>query len=178
MITFPSWDKSAHWVRVYRARIRCGLEKCRICGCLDVWGTAEQLTLDHIQARSKGGTSLMENATILCARCNGEKADRDAVFRISLVEEERSRPHRERWSKHPVPVVPHGPWDEPGSRQPPRTKRGHRRALENALPAWARPYYADFAPGEIPDHVKRIIASRYACAEHIPHHVRRLMESG
>lgn len=178
MPTYPSWDKSARWVRVYKARIRLGLERCRVCGCVDEWGTSRQLTLDHIQPRSKGGTSLMQNATILCAGCNGDKADGDAVYRVSLWTEERAAPRRARWSLQPVPAVPPGPWDAYGHRQPPRTRRGVRRALHAALPPWARPYYTDFAPGEIPDHVKKLMAAQYADESHIPLHVMQLMESG
>lgn len=178
MATYPSWDKSAHWVRVYKARIRLGLERCRLCGCPNEWGTAEQLTLDHIFPRSQGGTSLMENATILCADENGRKADQPAEYRISLAEEERRARPRHRWSQLPVPAVPEGPWDRYGHRQPPRTRQGHRRALERALPEWARPYYADFAPGELPDYVKKIVTSHHGGEERLPLFVRRVLERG
>lgn len=154
--TYPSWDKSAHWVRVYRARIRLGLEICRVCGCRNEWGTGRQLTLDHIFPRSKGGTSLIFNATILCARCNCAKGDGPAKYRMSLYDEEQQMRRRQRPSLRPVPSVPDGPWDRP---QPPRTRRGQRRALERKLPEWARPYFSDYPPGEVPDFVRKLIAS-------------------
>lgn len=172
---FPSWDKNAHWVRVYRARIRLGLEKCRLCGCVSEWGTERQLTLDHIWPRSKGGTSQMENATILCARCNNAKGDSLAVYRVSLAEEESRVRRRERWSTRSVPEVPPGPWDQP---QPPRSRKAIRRALEQALPEWARPYYADFPPGQIPPHVMKILVEHHGEEDRVPAHVRRIVESG
>lgn len=176
MATYPSWDKNAHWVRVYRARIRLGLERCRQCRCVNEWGTGRQLTLDHIHPRARGGTSLMQNATILCADENNKKSDGPARIRVSLWLEELRAPRRERWSRFPVPPVPPGPWDEPGSRQPPRTPRGLRKAVEKELPEWARPYYAEAAHGEVEDWVRGLVASRYK--EGVPPHVRRLMESG
>jgi HNH endonuclease len=176
MATYPSWDKDAHWVRVYRARIRLGLEFCRDCLCENVWGTGQQLTLDHIHPRARGGPSLMENATILCADGNNRKGDGPARVSVSLAAEERAVPHRLRWSKHPVPAVPRGPWDEPGSHQPPRTPRGIRRAVEAQLPEWARPLFVEEFSGEIPEWVIGLVRSRYAQADRIPPHVLRLIE--
>lgn len=164
-------------MRAYRARMRLGLERCRLCGVVDEWGTARQLTLDHIYPRSQGGTSLMGNATILCVEENGRKGDSPPVYKISLAEEEMNAPKRQRWSKLPIPRVPPGPWDVTGH-QPPRTRRGYRRALEAALPEWAVPYYSDYGPGEIPDCVKKIIAAQYADPAHIPGRVRYLLDVG
>lgn len=175
MTVFPSWDKSSRWVQVYRARIRAGLETCRICGCANAWGTGRQLTLDHIHPRSLGGPSLMENATILCLDCNNRKGDGPATYSVSLWLEERRAPRSRRWSKLPLPEVPPGPWSD---EQPPRSLRGHRRALERALPAWARPFYADFPPGQLPDYVKDIIAAHHGGVEHAPLWVRRLLTAG
>ncbi len=177
MATYPSWDKHAHWVRVYRARIRLGLEKCRQCRCRNEWGTGRQLTLDHIHPRSRGGNSLMDNATILCADCNNRKSDGPARYRISLRAEELAAKRPQRWSERPVPEVPYGPWDEPGSRQPPRTARGVQRAVVKLLPPWARVIYVSFEPGGVPDWVEALVRSQYK-NEELPSHVRRLIESG
>ena len=157
MQTFASWDKSAHWVKVYRARIRLGLEFCRICGVVNEWGTAAQLTLDHIHPRSQGGVSLIYNATILCADCNNRKGDSPAKYRVSLWDEEQRMRRRVRPSLRSVPSVPDGPWSNP---QPPRTKRGKRRALERALPEWARPDFAEFGVGEVPEFFRGLTSER------------------
>jgi hypothetical protein len=176
MVTFASWDKSAHWVRVYRARIRLGLERCRICGVVNDWGTENQLTLDHIHPRSRGGPSLMENATILCLKCNNAKGDGPAEHRESLWMEELRASRRYRWSQQAIPEVPDGPWGLP---QPPRSLKSRRRELEKALPEWARPYYAELVDGEIPPYVKAILRSHYRGKyREIPANVQRLLESG
>lgn len=177
MLTFSSWDKTAHWVRVYRARIRLGLEACRLCGVSNVWGTERQLTLDHIHPRSLGGPSLMENATILCLRCNNEKGSGPATFRTSLAMEELRAPRKYRWSQQAVPEVPDGPWSLP---QPPRSPKARRRALERALPEWARPIYAELDEnGEIPEYVKAILRAHHRSrTREIPHHVLALLGNG
>lgn len=171
MLTFSSWDKNAHWVRVYRARIRLGLETCRECGVFNVWGTERQLTLDHIHPRCKGGPSLMENATILCLRCNNEKGDGPARVRTSLKLEELRAPRKYRWSQQPVPVVPDGPWGLP---QPPRSPKGRRRALEAALPVWARAFCVLDENGGVPVWVQRIIVEHYGGEDRVPQHVRHM----
>lgn len=176
MATFPSWDKNAHWVRVYRARIRLGLERCRLCGARNKWGTAQQLTLDHIHPRSLGGPSLMENATILCAECNCRKSSSAAVYKTSLFVEEVKAPRSQRWSQFPVPEVPRGPWDEVGaSRQPPRTLRAWRRALARALPSWAQLYAVAYDGEELPDYVCDILAAHHGGVARVPQPVRSLM---
>jgi hypothetical protein len=147
-----------------------------MCGCVDEWGTASQLTLDHIQPRSRGGVSLMSNATILCADCNGRKADGEATYCISLEAEERAARPRYRWSRQPVPRVPHGPWDETPQHQPVRTKRGVARVLRRSLPEWALPYYeVEYLPGEVPDAVRALVLSQYADPSHVPHEVRAVL---
>jgi hypothetical protein len=153
MITYPTWDKNAHWVRAYRARIRLGLERCRVCGCVNAWGTDRQLSLDHIWPRSRGGTSQMENATILCVVENNKKADGPGEYTVSLAQEEAMAPRQRRWSQRPVLIVPPGPWHQA---QPPRTRRGQARALRRALPEWAAALYADQPLGEVPDFVMRL----------------------
>ena len=44
--------------------------KCAHCG------TEENLTIDHIIPRSKGGTNKIENLQVLCKKCNLKKADK------------------------------------------------------------------------------------------------------
>lgn len=175
MATYPSWDARAHWVRVYRARIRLGLELCRVCGTANEWGTGRQLTLDHIFPRSRGGTSLMENATILCLDCNNRKGDGQGEYTVSLWLEEQRAPRRQRWSQFQVPESPPGPWDVMGSRQPPRTARSRRRALRKVLPEWAHPYLVYVADDEVPTWVRGVITSHYGGPEQVPPHVRRLI---
>lgn len=179
MSTFPSWDQHAHWVRVYRARIKAGQETCRVCGCANEWATAQQLTLDHIFPRSLGGTSQMENATILCVECNNKKGSGPAKYRTSLAAEEAKLRPRERPSRRPVPEVPPGPWDAIGaSRQAPRSPRGRRKAVAKELPEWARPLYLDFekGQGEVPDWVRSLILSKYSDAyDGVPPYVLSLL---
>lgn len=172
MATYPSWDKTAHWVRVYRARIHLGLEFCRVCGTANEWGTGRQLTLDHIFPRSKGGTSQMENATILCLDCNNRKGDGPAQYRVSLWLEEQRAPRRRRWSQFQVPEVPPSP--NLLGRQPPRTARSRRRALRRVLPEWAHPYVA-YVDDEVPSWVRGIITAHYGGESSVPVHVRQLI---
>jgi 5-methylcytosine-specific restriction endonuclease McrA len=44
-------------------------KKCLVCG------TLENLTVDHIIPRSKGGTNHIENLQTLCNDCNHKKGD-------------------------------------------------------------------------------------------------------
>lgn len=46
---------------------------CQYCG--DQPGS-EELTIDHVQPRSRGGTSTWENCVLACLECNKRKADR------------------------------------------------------------------------------------------------------
>ena len=171
MLTFSSWDKNAHWVRVYRARIRLGLEACRQCGVVNDWGTERQLTLDHIYPRSKGGPSLMENATILCLRCNNAKGDGRALVTMSLAVEELRAPRKYRWSQQRVPEVPDGPWGLP---QPPRSPKARRRALESVAPEWARPFCGLGEEGDVPEWLQRVIVAHAGGLDRVPLQVRYL----
>lgn len=177
MRTHPSWDKDAQWVRVYRARIRLGLERCRLCGCRDRFGTDQQLTLDHILPRSLGGTSDMTNATILCVRENNEKANRIVRGMVSLWQEEAAVPRSRRWSLRGVPEVPSERALGSLARfQPPRSPRGRRKALRRALPPWAPECWANVPPGEpIPSYVTDAIRQRHG---EVPEHLRSLLDAG
>ena len=46
---------------------------CQYCGAQP---GSEELTLDHVQPRSRGGTSTWENCVLACLECNKRKADR------------------------------------------------------------------------------------------------------
>ncbi|WP_373649455.1 HNH endonuclease [Schlesneria sp. DSM 10557] len=46
---------------------------CQYCG---VKPGSEELTLDHVLPRSRGGTSSWENCVLACLACNNRKADR------------------------------------------------------------------------------------------------------
>lgn len=46
---------------------------CQYCG---VQPGSENLTIDHVQPRSRGGTSTWENCVLACLECNKRKADR------------------------------------------------------------------------------------------------------
>lgn len=46
---------------------------CQYCGAKP---GSEELTIDHVQPRSRGGTSTWENCVLACMECNSRKADR------------------------------------------------------------------------------------------------------
>jgi len=63
----------------------------------------ENLTIDHVVPRSKGGISSWENTVLACVDCNKRKADKTlAQAKMKL----RHRPIKPRWS--PALVVPLG----------------------------------------------------------------------
>ena len=47
--------------------------KCGHCGCELMW---QDFTIDHIDPHSKGGQSRLNNAALLCRRCNSSKGNR------------------------------------------------------------------------------------------------------
>jgi 5-methylcytosine-specific restriction endonuclease McrA len=46
---------------------------CQYCGCQP---GPEELTIDHVMPRSRGGTSTWENCLLACVACNKRKADK------------------------------------------------------------------------------------------------------
>src|ERR1700752_5068833 len=65
---FPSAVK----VAVIKRCTRDGVVYCEGCGL-----PAKRRELDHIIARSAGGTSVLSNAQLLCEICHGSKTKRD-----------------------------------------------------------------------------------------------------
>ena len=65
-------------------RRRCSANLRSFGGNCNGWGThflAEDLTVDHIIARSKGGTGHLDNLQLLCGHCNSLKGEAcDGVF--------------------------------------------------------------------------------------------------
>ena len=73
---------------------------CVYCG---VQPGSENLTIDHVVPRSRGGISSWENTVLACVACNKRKANRtpeEAKMKL------RRKPSRPRWS--PALVVPLG----------------------------------------------------------------------
>ncbi len=65
---------------------------CQYCGRQP--GT-EELTIDHVQPRSRGGTSTWENCVLACLECNALKADRTPhEARMTL----RKQPIKPEWT--------------------------------------------------------------------------------
>ena len=64
---------------------------CQYCGAQP---GSEERTIDHVQPRSRGGTSTWENCVLACMECNKRKADRTpAEARMPL----RKKPVRPMW---------------------------------------------------------------------------------
>lgn len=70
-INNPKPKENPKRIRIYN---RDG-NKCLCCGSED------NLTLDHVIPKSKGGSSEDENLQTLCSKCNGEKADTTISYR-------------------------------------------------------------------------------------------------
>jgi hypothetical protein len=49
--------------------------RCAGCNCLLTW---DAFTIDHIRPHSKGGRTQLENAALMCVRCNSSKGNRRA----------------------------------------------------------------------------------------------------
>ncbi len=81
--------------------------QCQYCGRQ---GTANELTLDHVHPRSRGGRTSWANIVVSCVPCNARKRDRlpaEAGMRLM------SKPRQPRW--HPATVLrpverPHPTW--------------------------------------------------------------------
>jgi 5-methylcytosine-specific restriction endonuclease McrA len=98
------------WWRVYKYRMRNGLEHCRMCGRRD------DLTFDHIVPYSVQRSWSFSDVTILCRPHNVEKRDVAGTL-PSLAQEEAAAPPDRQWSKigRELYSLP------PRKRYPPRT---------------------------------------------------------
>ena len=67
---------------------------CQYCGKQP---GSEELTLDHVIPRSRGGTSTWENCVLACVDCNARKADRTPAEARMPLHKEPSRPT---WRPH------------------------------------------------------------------------------
>jgi 5-methylcytosine-specific restriction endonuclease McrA len=64
---------------------------CQYCGCQP---GSEELTIDHVLPRSRGGVSSWENCVLACVECNKRKADRTPEQAMMLL---HKKPRRPRW---------------------------------------------------------------------------------
>lgn len=75
VILLSKYDKlpqhKIHFSR--RTLYRRDTNQCQYCGCTP--GT-EELTIDHVMPRSRGGKTTWENCVLACVKCNSKKADR------------------------------------------------------------------------------------------------------
>jgi hypothetical protein len=76
---FPPSEKK----RKYRAVVRRDGESCARCS------TTDNLTLDHIVPRSRGGSNRIVNLQLLCGPCNQAKGD---TLDEALITKQRLRP--------------------------------------------------------------------------------------
>lgn len=84
----PGSRRERLWYKVYRWRMRKGLEHCRVCFTGSV---GARLTWEHIKPLALGGRSGMDNTTITCETCNTMKGDEDWTGLIlSLADECRT----------------------------------------------------------------------------------------
>ena len=69
---------------------------CQYCGARP---GSEELTIDHVVPRSRGGTSTWTNCVVACIRCNASKADRTPGEARLLL---RRKPVKPEWSPRMV----------------------------------------------------------------------------
>ena len=76
---------------------------CQYCGTI---GRRDELTIDHVVPRSRGGRSLWENLVVACAPCNGRKGARlPKEAKMQLIREPR-RPSVAELAAAPAADVP------------------------------------------------------------------------
>jgi len=93
IITLTGYDKVPRNEVAFSRRnlFRRDQYTCQFCGSRP---GSEELTIDHVVPRSRGGTSTWENCVLACLRCNMRKANRTpAEARMPL----RKLPVRPRW---------------------------------------------------------------------------------
>jgi 5-methylcytosine-specific restriction endonuclease McrA len=78
---------------------------CQFCG---VQPGSEELTIDHVLPRSRGGTSTWENCVLACLDCNKRKADRTPTEAHMPLRKQPVRPAwRPLYARHDVKI---GSW--------------------------------------------------------------------
>lgn len=75
VITLAAYDRVPKNVVTFSRRnlYRRDQYTCQYCGAQP---GSEELTIDHVQPRSRGGTSTWENCVLACLECNQRKANR------------------------------------------------------------------------------------------------------
>jgi hypothetical protein len=75
IILLSKYEKSPHQ-KIYFSRrtlFKRDNMQCQYCGCMP---GSEELTIEHIVPRSKGGLTTWENCVLACIPCNRKKADK------------------------------------------------------------------------------------------------------
>ena len=75
MIRYSVWNSTDLLTDLSKNNYRTILKKKFPC-CV-YCGSAEDLTVDHIIPRSKGGSERINNLVVACLTCNRSKSDRD-----------------------------------------------------------------------------------------------------
>jgi len=94
VITLTSFDKTPNSTVTFSRRNLFKRDRytCQYCGAQP---GPEELTIDHVTPRSRGGASEWENCVLACVECNRKKADRTlAEVGLRL----RHTPRRPRWN--------------------------------------------------------------------------------
>lgn len=75
VVTLVKFDRQPRTVVTFSRRniFRRDRYTCQYCG---VQPGSDELTVDHVQPRSRGGVSSWENCVLSCMKCNTVKADR------------------------------------------------------------------------------------------------------
>ncbi len=75
-------------------------QRCEYCQSPE-WLTGQLCQIDHIQPRTNGGATALENLCLACAACNGFKLDRTtAVDPVSKQTVALFHPRQQVWSDH------------------------------------------------------------------------------
>lgn len=91
--------------RIPESLVRIVIERaqgfCEYCRCPDSLSTEERFSVDHILARSRGGSSSLENLAYACLGCNGKKGNKLSGFDPLTGRKVRLfNPRRQRWLDH------------------------------------------------------------------------------
>jgi 5-methylcytosine-specific restriction endonuclease McrA len=75
---------------------------CQYCG---IQPGSNELTIDHVLPRSRGGVSSWQNCVLACLECNSRKADRTpAEAGLRLKKEPVRPPWKPLYAVHPAPI--------------------------------------------------------------------------